>query len=182
MARTGIELRNKMKNGMNKCVFFLLMLLLVMGIRVTCYFLAVYEGRVSCLPESIRQMSTFNDIRGFSVDPENPRKYLVSDDYRRLDHCYLRFVIPNIDPSQYKLVLRMSARADLLKHSMVRSARGTANSPVVGGSIATYEISMKNSTAFLWDDGKCYVGVMFPRSAIKPGDTVELLDFKFELR
>ena len=77
--------------------------------------------------------------------------------------------------------MRLKAREDLLKKSRAKSGQNMWDSAVVDGDMATYNISMKDPKAFLWNDGKCYVGVFFPNAALKPGDVVELVDFKFEL-
>ena len=138
------------------------MLLAIASVRMFSHSLAVHEGRISYLPENVLTLTSFNDFRMFQQDKDNPRRFVFSDKYDGGFESYLRFVIPNFDPSPYKLVLRLRARPELLWKSKVRSARETLDGVSVLGDIATYDISMKDSSSFVWTDNRCYVGVMFP--------------------
>lgn len=139
-----------------------------------------YAKRYPLMPEAITSIKTFNDISYFNMDAANPRHFVYVSNSSPHD-VYLRFAIPGIDPSHYILRLKIKARPELLKSAKIRSARDARQGGVVEGDVATFAISMKDSAPFLWTDGKCYVGLSFPKEIIRSGDTIELVDFKFEL-
>ena len=166
---------------MKKYLYVLLPLVAVAVFRMNSFFLAAHEGRFSFLPASVKKLTTFNNLSGFKPDPGNPRRFTYVSNRERIGDCFLRFAVSDFDPSSYRVLLHLKAREDLLKKSRAKSGQNTWESAVVNGDMATYNISMKDSKAFLWNDGKCYVGVFFPNASLKPGDVVELVDFKFEL-
>ena len=166
---------------MKKFLYVLIPLVAVAAFRMSSFFLDAHEGRHSFLPASVKKLTTFNNLAGFKPDPQNPRCFTYSESRERLADCYLRFAISDFDPSPYRLLLRLRARADLLKKSRVKTGQNAWERAAVDGDLATYRISMKDAKAFLWNDGRCYVGVFFPNAALEPGDVVELVDFKFEL-
>ena len=166
---------------MKKYLYVLLPLVAVAVFRMNSFFLAAHEGRISFLPASAKKLTTFNNLSGFKPDPGNPRSFIYVSNIERVGDCYLRFAISDFDPSPYRLLFRLKSRADLLKKSKVKMGQNMWGSAVVNGDMATYNIPMRDSKAFLWNDGRCYVGVFFPNVALKLGDVVELVDFKFEL-
>lgn len=132
------------------------------------------------MPEAIASIKTFNDISYFNRDAVNPRRFVYVPNDSSPHDAYMRFAIPGIDPSHYLLRLKINARPELLKAARVRSARDVRQGGDVKGNVATFDIVMKDAMPFMWTDGKCYVGLTFPRESLRQGDTVELLDFKFE--
>lgn len=150
--------------------------------RFVCFSAAKYVGRYPPMPEVIANIETFNNVSGFEQDAGNPRRFKFCKGNVMMDgNGYLRFAIPDFDPSPYQLRLKLKARHELLKAARVRTARDVRHGGDVNGDIATFDIPMKDSTPFVWSDGKCYVGVTFPKSSLKPNDMVELVDFKFEV-
>lgn len=166
-------------NLISKC----LVLLCLVG---SCAALQRLTTHLSSTSDSLKKISgldAFNDVSGFQMKNDNPSVFVVEGDaLKKGKEPYLRFSIPDFDPSSYKLILKLRARPGILKAGKIRSARGSWDGGVIDGDIITYDISMKDKSTFLWEDNKCYVGVSFPSSIFKPGDTIELLDFKFELR
>ena len=163
---------------MNKYIGILILLAAIAAIRVFNHSLAVHEGRISYLPESVRTLISFNDCLLFRQDGNNPRRFVFCDSGDG-GEGYLRFAIPDFDPSGCKLTLRIKARPELLRNSRMRSAREIGTGGTIVNDVATYCISFEERNSFLWSDNKCYVGVRFPKSALRPGDVVELMDFSF---
>jgi len=163
-----------------KMIYFLsAVLLLVMG-RMLLFSIAEYEGRIPALPEQVKSITQFNDLALFELADGSSNVYRFRENSSRTE-AHLRFALPGFDPSPYQLRLKLKARPELLKAARVRTARDVRHGGDVKGDIATFDISMKDPTPFVWSDGKCYVGVTFPKTSLKPGDTVELVDFRFEL-
>ena len=162
-------------------IIVLLGLTFLSTIRVFVYSRMLCEGRIDILPSNIKSIETFNDCSLFIRDKKVRSRFLFVNDDKRAE-AYLRFSIPNLNPAAYKVVIRIKARADLLREGRIRTAKSCYDGGTVVGDVATYEISMANASDFMWTDNKCYVGVWFPKSALKQGDVVELLDFKFSLR
>ena len=167
---------------MRKCIWILFSLAMLGAVRMFSHALAVHQGKLSYLPKNVQEIATFNDCLMFKRDKDNPKRFVFRDNMAGNVEAYLRFAIPDFDPSAYRLVLRLRSRPDLLRQSKIRSARDTLEGGDVMGDIATYQISMRDASSFVWSDKKCYVGVMFPKPSLKSGDVVELLDFKFSLR
>ena len=164
-----------------KKIYFLCVALLILMVRMLSFSVAEYERRIPALPEQVRNLSHFNDCSMFEAiaGPPNAIYRFLGNSSR--PEAYLRFAIPGFDPSPYLLRLKIKARPGLLKAARVRSARDTQQGGDVKEDVATFDIAMNDATPFLWTDGKCYVGLTFPKAALRQGDTVELLDFKFEL-
>lgn len=133
----------------------------------------------------IASLKSFNNISNFVPDPKNPRRFRFVPQQGR-GYAYLRFRIPQADPSGWQLKMRIRARPFVLKHLVVRSAREIMRKAggEIDGDVATFTINMSPTDTFLWNDGSCYVGLCPDKGAwlLTPGDVVELLDFKFSLR
>ena len=168
-------------NKIHKGILCLIALAAIAAIKLFSYSLAVYEGRISELPEELRSVTTFNDCSMFAQEQGNPRRFVFCRDTGRAE-AYLRFRIPKFDPSDYALRFSVRARPALLKDALLRTARSRVRCGKVGDGVITFSVDMKDSAAFMWSDGACYVGVTLPVAMLKDGDVVELLDFKFSLR
>ena len=133
----------------------------------------------------IASLSSFNDISNFVPDAKNPRCFRFVPQQGR-DSAYLRFRIPKANPNGWQLKMRVKARPFVLKHLVVRSAREVMMKlgGVIDGDVATFTINMDPVDTYLWNDGSCYVGLCPDKGSwlLKPGDVVELVDFKFSLR
>ena len=162
-----------------KNIYCLCVVLLILMVSMLSFSVAEYEGRIPDLPEMVKGVTQFNDLALFEFSADSPNIYRFRDDPTR-NEAYLRFAIPGFDPSAYRLRLRIKARPELLKDAKVRSARDLRHGGDVKGDVATFDIPMEDSAPFMWTDGRCYVGLAFPKTSLRPGDTVELLDFKFE--
>ena len=133
--------------------------------------------------EKIAAVRTFNDISLFKMAPKDPRRFVFTND-SKASEAYLRFRIPEFNPSDYKLTLCIRASPSVLNGCVVRTAKSVLsdNRGIIKGDIATYTIDMNDADTFMWSDKACYVGVTMPKFLLKAGDVVELVDFKFQLR
>ena len=163
-----------------KKIHLLCVILLILMVNMLSFSVAEYEGRLPELPEQVKSISQFNDCSLFEVINNAPNAIYQLRDNPTCTEAYLRFAIPGFDPSACRLRLRIKARPELLKDAKVRSARDLRHGGDVMGDVATFDIPMEDSAPFMWTDGRCYVGLAFPKTSLRPGDTVELLDFKFE--
>lgn len=145
--------------------------------RMVMFSLAAHEGRIPQMPE----LSEFNNLAMFRLRGGADRIYEFVDGEKRAEG-YLRFALADFNPSAFNLRIVVRSRPELLKSAMVRSAKSTWGGGVVDGDMAIFDISMKDTDSFLWSDGKCYVGISFPRYALRLGDTVELVSAKFSLK
>ena len=164
-----------MKRRIFLCCVIMSCFVCVWGVLYRCTKTLAKAGKE--LDAEVAALTTFNDISSFAFDPANPRRFI----YKPVaDEAYLRFAISGVVPSSYLLWLKIKARPELLKEARVRSARDMQHGGDVKGDVATFDISMEDSVPFMWTDGKCYVGLTFPKVSLRDGDTVELVDFKFE--
>jgi hypothetical protein len=135
--------------------------------------------------EKIAKIETFNDVSCFVSDLKNPSRFIFTPEGARTS-AYLRFRIPNANLCGWQLKMRLKARSHVLKHLVVRSAREVLKKErgVIDGDVASFIINFEPEQTYMWDDGSCYVGVCADKgsSIFSPGDTIELLDFKFELK
>lgn len=168
---------NRMYNG----VFLLIVLAAFSAIRLFSYARALYQGDISELPEEVRLIRTFNDCSMFVQNQNNHRLFTFSRDKNKAE-AYLRFRVPKFNPSDYMLRFSIRARPELLKDSFLRTAKKRIKFGKVKDDIMTFVIDMKDDQSFMWNDGACYVGVGLPLAMLRPGDVVELVDFKFSLR
>ena len=162
---------------MKKTVLFLAGIIAVLMVRMLLLSLDAYDGMIPQMPE----LSGFNNLAMFKLCDGSDRVYEVVDEGNRQEG-YLRFAIVDLDPSAFSLRIVVKARCELLRNAMIRSAKDSWRGGVINGDVATFDISMKDVDTFMWSDGRCYVGISFPRSALKPGDKVEIIDVKFSLR
>ena len=162
---------------MRKTVCFLVVIIAALMVRMLLLSLDVYDGRIPQMPK----LAGFNNLSMFKLCDGSDRVYEVVDEINRPEGS-LRFAFVDIDPSLLSLRIVVKARGELLRSAKIRSARSSWGGGVINGDVATFDISMRDVDTFMWNDGKCYVGISFPRSVLKAGDTVELVDAKFSLR
>ena len=95
----------------------------------------------------------------------------------------MRFFIREFDPEEYVLKLKLKADPRVLGTCTMRSAKSYGEKCRIAGNEGSLVIDMGSADQFLWGaDHCCYVGVAFQKPALKDGDEVELVDFKFELK
>lgn len=157
--------------------FLLLVLLAAMCSLRFC--LRVYREEIPEIDERIRAITTFNDASAFLRDADSERVFRYVG-VEKLTEPYLRFRIKDFIPSGYCLTMKIRAKPTVLKSCFMRSAMGRAEGCDIKGDTATFAVDMLDHAQFMWNNRDCYVGIGFSASSLKPGDKVELLDFKFE--
>lgn len=128
----------------------------------------------------LKSIETFNDAPSFIVDPKNNRRFTFSKSSSV--EPYLRFKIRDFISSGCVLRMRLKVPASAAKSCFVRSAKSSGENGTICGDVVCFAIDMAPLDQFIWADGFCYVGVAFAKDALRPGDVVELADFKFALK
>ena len=157
-----------------------------LAVVAACYLIRFFGLSVSDkIPEQnpvLSAMPTFNDCSSFVPVAEGGRRFRFNSNDNSPE-AHLRFRIPDFDPTEYVLKLKLKASPRVLETCTMRSAKGSGAKCRVKGDEGDLAIDMDPVDQFLWGaDHCCYVGVGFQKPALKDGDEVELVDFKFELK
>lgn len=169
--------------NMQRALVVALIFTVVVGAVVALRRQATALSRQAAPPDpKVAALTTFNNRSSFVPVAERGRRFRFNAGDKSPE-AYLRFRIPDFDPTGYVLKLKLKASPRVLGTCTMRSAKGSGAKCRVKGDEGDLAIDMDPVDQFLWGaDHCCYVGVGFQKPALKDGDEVELVDFKFELK